>query len=110
MMKQRSGAGGGTTTRQTCVTPEKLNGSAFSEERKSCQRTIVRSTSSMADIHEECTQPDGSKGVADVHYEMAGGESMKGTVKMKMTVGGRDMTTTMEMAGKWVAADCGTVK
>ena len=40
-------------TRQTCVTPEKLNRGAFGEDRKSCQRTIVRSTSSLVEIHEE---------------------------------------------------------
>jgi len=110
MMKQRSAASGGTRTRQTCVTPEKLNGVAFGEDRKSCQRTVVRSTSSVVEIHEECTQSDGSKGIADLHYEVMGGDTMKGNVKMKMTMNGHEMNTTLDMSGKWIGADCGSVK
>jgi hypothetical protein len=110
MLKQRSAASGGTRTRQTCVTPEKLNGGAFGEDKKSCQRTIVRSTSSLVEIHEECVQSDGSKAIGDVHYEVIGGDTMKGSVKLKMTVAGHEMNSTLDLSGKWIGADCGSVK
>ncbi len=110
MMKQRSATSGGTTTRQTCVTPEKLNSGAFGEDRKSCQRTIGHSTPSLAEIHEECAQPDGSKATADVRYEIMGSDTMKGNVKMKMTVNGREMNSTLDISGKWIGPDCGSVK
>ena len=97
-------------TRQTCLTPEKLSGGAFGEDRKSCQRTIVRSTSSLVEIHEECAQSDGSKAIVDVHYEVMGGDTMKGNVKMKMTVSGHEMNSTLNMSGKWIGADCASVK
>ena len=110
MRKQRLAASGGTMTRQTCVTPEKLNGGAFGEDKKSCQRTIVRSTSSLVDIHEECAQSDGSKAIGDVYYEVVGGDTMKGNVKLKMTARDHEVNSTLDLSGKWIGADCGSLK
>lgn len=44
-------------TRQTCMTPDKLDKAPFSEERKNCQRTIVNSTSKLLEFHEEKLLP-----------------------------------------------------
>jgi hypothetical protein len=42
--------------------------------------------------------------------ESTGSGSYKGTVKSKSAERGREMEITIDMAGKWLGADCGDVK
>jgi hypothetical protein len=111
MMKQRAGGGAPRTqTRQTCVTQEKLNKGAFSEEKASCQRTIANSTPKSFEMHEVCTDTDGSQHTADAKYEMTGDNSMKATVKVAATRAGRTMNMNMDLTGKWLSSDCSAIK
>ncbi len=111
MIKQRSGMGGPVTrTTQTCVTQEKLDKAPFSEDRPNCKRTIVNSTSKLLEFHEVCTSDDGSQTTADAKYEITGDNSMKGSVKGTSNHAGQSMTMNIDLAGKWVSADCSTIK
>jgi hypothetical protein len=108
MMKQRAGAPT-TRTQQTCVTQEKLNKGAFSEEKPSCQRSILNSTSKSFEMHEVCTDADGSR-TADAKYEITGDNNMKATVKVAAVRAGHTMNINMDLTGKWLSADCGAIK
>ena len=111
MIKQRAvGGAPKTQTRQTCVTAEKLSKAPFSEEKPSCQRTIVNSTSKTFELHEVCTDTDGSQRTADAKYEIVGDSRMKGSVKVTANRAGRTMTVNLDMSGKWVGSDCSTIK
>ena len=109
MIKQRSGQPT-TRTTQTCVTQEKLNNIPFAEQRESCTRTIVTSTSKMFELHMECADKNGMNTTADAKYEVIGDSTMKGTAKSKTLRNGQTMTMNIDLSGKWVSADCGTVK
>jgi hypothetical protein len=111
MMKQRAGGGAPrTTVRQTCVTQEKLDKGAFSDEKSSCQRTISKSTPKSFEMHEVCTDTDGSQHTADAKYDVTGENSMKGSVKVVATRAGRTMNMNMDLTGKWLSSDCSTIK
>ena len=98
------------STRQTCMTDEKRSKSAFGEERQGCVRTIVGSTSQLLQLHEECTQKDGTRMSSDAKFELSGDSTMKGTVKVKAAHGDNITNVSLDLSGKWVGADCGTVK
>jgi hypothetical protein len=45
-----------------------------------------------------------------MHFQISGGERMSGTVNIVRTMSGRSMKINVAMNGKWLGADCGTVK
>jgi hypothetical protein len=112
MMKQRMGGGAATPRmRQTCVTQDKLDKTAFSEENKSCERTIAQSTPALVQFHEECSESDGSKRVVDAKFEMTGADSMRGSMQVKATTkDNKTMNMNFGMSGKWLGADCSGLK
>jgi len=107
MFKAKTAQGAVPRVTQSCVTQEKLDKAVFTEDKKSCQRTIINSTSKLVEFHEECTEPDGMKATADGKFELSGDSSMKGTMQGKSTNKGRTMNVNLEMSGKWISADCG---
>jgi len=107
MFKQKASHGGVPTTSQTCVTQEKLNKAPFSEGKQSCQRTIISSTSQLAEFREECTEPDGTKRIMDGKFELSGDTNMKGSMKVKASGSGKAMNVNLDMSGKWIGSDCG---
>jgi hypothetical protein len=107
MFKSKMGQGAAPRVTQSCVTQEKLDKAVFSEDKKSCQRTVVNSTSKLIEFHEECTEPDGSKRTADGKFELSGDSSMKGTMLGKAINKGRTMDINVNISGKWISADCG---
>jgi hypothetical protein len=110
MFKQRAGQAPSARTTQTCLTKEKLDKAPFSESSKACQRTIVSSTSKLTEVHEECAEPDGSKRVMDGRFELTGDNNMKGSMRMKASNSGRAMNINIDLTGKWLKEDCGSLK
>jgi hypothetical protein len=108
MLKQASGAPTVTTT-QTCITQEKLDKAQFNQERGSCKRTIVNSTSKLLEMHLECVDEKGNQSTSDVKYEVTGDNTMKGTNKIKANASGHAINMNIDLSGKWLAADCGAV-
>ena len=108
MIKQRSGQPTVRTT-QSCVTKEKLDKAPFAEQRESCTRTIISSTSKTFEMHQECTEKNGMQTTADAKYEVVGDTTMKGSMKVKAVREGRTMNMTIDLSGKWISSDCGAV-
>jgi hypothetical protein len=95
-----------------CMTPEKIaRGFEMDrgEDQASCKRTIVSSTSNELTLHDECTRPE-RKSVTDVHFDIKGATQMNGKIKVVVTSSGKTMTVDTTVQGKWLSANCGTVK
>jgi len=101
-----------TTTEKSCLKKEDLAKDAFmmpNSPGMTCTRNVTSNTKTqfVADI--TCTGTQSTKG----HIAMEavpGGTAYSGTMKMDSTIQGRAMGVSIKMSGKYVAADCGTVK
>jgi hypothetical protein len=94
----------------SCVTAEQLRrGLSFkSEDQPSCKRTIVTSSSSAWEMHEECTGD--SPRTTTIRFHANSHEEIDGEMHMTMTRGERTMTSNGTVHGKWLSSDCGSVK
>jgi hypothetical protein len=98
-------------TYKECMTPEKIARRFDIDKREgsACKRKIVSSTPNELQMHDECSDA-GRKTVSDVHFQMKGGTQMSGKIDVVMTSGGKTMTVNSTVQGKWLGADCGSVK
>jgi hypothetical protein len=95
-----------------CMTPEKIaRGFEIGPQAddSSCKRNVISSTAKELTLHDECSKAD-RKTVTDVHFEVKGGTQMSGKIHVVMNSGGRTMTVNSTLQGKWLSANCGTVK
>ena len=95
-----------------CMTPEKIAHGFETDlqgDDSSCKRKVVSSSANELTLHDECNKAE-RKTVSDVHFEVKGGTQMSGKVNVVMTSGGKTMTVNNLMQGKWLGANCGTVK
>jgi len=95
-----------------CMTPEKIARGfdlGKTPDAGSCKRNVIKSSRNELQIHDECTRPEG-KSTSDFHFNVSGGTQMNGTINVVMTNGSRTMTVDGTVSGKWLGADCGSVK
>lgn len=107
MFKQQAGKLTAPRIRKSCITQEQLSKNPFTEERPGCQRTVISSTSTVYEFHQECTE-NGAKIVSDGKFEAPTDSTMKGTMKTKADNAGRVTNVNIDMSGKWLSADCAT--
>jgi Protein of unknown function (DUF3617) len=95
---------------KSCVTAEQLRkGLSFkTEDQPSCKRTIVTSSSTTWEMHEECTGD--SPRTSTIRFHANSPEEIDGEMHMTMTKGERTMTSNGTVHGKWLSSDCGSVK
>ena len=101
-----------TMTQKSCVKKEDLEKDSFmlpQDTRLSCKRTITTNTRASFVAEIACTGEREMKGQINIE-SLAGGTAFKGAMKMATTAQGRSMNVNMTMAGKYLGADCGTVK
>ena len=106
-LKARATQGAQVEKREYCLTEERLKNSAFDPTSSSvaCQRTMIVSTGKLQQFREEC--PEGnSKRTVEGQFEGLDADTMKGLLKVK-TEGATAYTMNVEIAGRWMAADCG---
>ena len=95
---------------KSCVTAEQLRkGLSFrSEDQPTCKRTIVTSSSSTWEMHEECSGD--SPRTSTIRFHANSPEVIDGQMNMTMTKGERTMTSKGTIHGQWLSANCGSVK
>jgi len=95
---------------KSCVTAEQLRkGLSFkNEEQSSCKRTVVTSSSSTWEMHEECTGE--SPRTSNIRFHANSPEQVEGEMHMTMTKGDRTMTSNGTIHGQWLSSDCGSVR
>lgn len=100
-----------TTTKQSCVTQDDVNKmfDLNNDGNKSCQRTIVSSTSTKQELKLSCDTP-GNKGTGTVKIEVTDSTHVNGLVHMNVGNNGRTMDMKVTITGKWLGSSCGDVK
>jgi hypothetical protein len=112
IMKSRMGAGmPRTSTSKTCLTKDSLQQALAMGQNENCTRKVVASSSSMQNIHMECTQGKTNM-TGDLMLERVDSEHAKGTMVMKSAGGDQPVNMNMKMSfnTKWLSSDCGDVK
>jgi hypothetical protein len=94
-----------------CMTAEKRSRgfNAGSDPSKNCQTTLVTNTPSEFESRHECATEDGKQSTS-VHFRIVSPDQVSGTVNALISHGAKTMTVNSTMQGKWIGADCGSVK
>ncbi|MBX3585917.1 MAG: DUF3617 domain-containing protein [Ramlibacter sp.] len=102
-----TGAGGAMVVK-TCMTKEMVERKQMPvQDKGDCTNTVSNQSASGMDIKFVCTQPP-SSGEGRVNIRSDSAYDMKMT--MQTLHKGKSVTTTMDASGKWLGADCGSVK
>ncbi|MBZ5700654.1 MAG: DUF3617 domain-containing protein [Acidobacteriia bacterium] len=104
-MKKMVSAAPKTTTHNNCVTKEQLNKDPFSDEKKSCTRTVLKSTGSRMEIREVC-EGNGVKSDITIQIEALNSENVKGVGHVTAAGGDKSMNINTNFTGKWIGAVC----
>lgn len=105
-MKQGMAQGPKTTVSKHCLTKEDLSkGLTFGDDRGSCQRTVVNSSSSKQEIRIECSN-NGIKAHGTIRIEAVDAEHVKISSEITSGDGAHTMKINTNGTGKWVSAEC----
>lgn len=110
MMAQRGvrmapSAGGGMTV-QMCMTREMVERNDL-PVRNGCTTTKHERSGNTVHVAFRCANPPSS---GEGEFTLASPESYRSRMTLKTDVEGRSETVTMESSGKWLGADCGSVR
>jgi hypothetical protein len=109
MMASRGmGMGAQGTTVKVCVTKEDVARKAEPQFREGCTQQVVQRTANSMKVKFECTKPQPMSGEGEMTFISDKAYTGKSTMTSKAD--GKAQQMTMELAGKWLAADCGNVK
>ena len=93
-----------------CMTQEKLaHGFNSGADDANCKSTVVTNTSTDYEAHMECAAKDGNRAV-NVHFTAQSSDHVTGTVHSDMSRNGKGMTVDAKIEGRWLGADCGSIK
>ncbi len=107
MAKQgvKIGTGGGNTM-QMCMTKDMVERNQM-PMNSDCRTTSQSRSGNTLKMAFACTNPPSS---GEGEYTMIGSDAYKSRAVIKAVVDGKPDTMTVEGAGKWLGADCGSVK
>lgn len=109
-MKDSRGGGSKPTTRQYCVTKEKLEkDTLFADKRSECTHTVLTSTTVMTEVKIHCQEKDMTSD-GTFKFEALTPENVKGTVRMTTTGKGQTMNMGFDFTSKYLGPACGDVK
>jgi hypothetical protein len=96
------------TVVKVCVTKEDVARKAEPQFREGCTQQVLQRSANSMKVKFECTQPRPMSGEGEMTFISDKAYIGKSTVTSQSN--GKPQQMTMEMAGKWLAADCGDVK
>ena len=96
------------TVLKVCVTKEDVARKAEPQFREGCTQQVVQRTASSMKVKFECPQPQPMSGEGEMSFTSDKAYTGKSTVMSQAN--GKAQQMTIEMAGKWLAADCGDIK
>ena len=109
MMASRGmGMGAQGTTVKVCVTKEDVARKAEPQFREGCTQQVVQRSANSMKVKFQCTQPRPMSGEGEMTF--ISDKAYTGKSSMTSQAEGKTQQMTMDMAGKWLAADCGDVK
>ncbi len=99
-------------TAKSCITQQDLDRPFHGMESRAgvtCKETVVSSTWTTQVIHSVCTGPhDTSDSTAT--FQAASPAAMQGEIDMNMNEHGHPISTKVSISGRWLGANCGSVK
>ena len=98
--------GPGGTTSQMCMTKEMVERNETPAPRGDCTTTKNERSGSTIRVAYQCK--DGTRGEGE--YTVVSPESYRMKSSVQMAAQGKPETMTMEGSGKWLGADCGSLK
>jgi hypothetical protein len=109
MIKSREAEGPRTHASKECLTQEELERAPFAGfegEAQTCVDSVFEHTASHWRGKSVCTL-GARKREIEIDVSALSPEHVKGTVRSKLSGGGRVMTSQGTFTGRWLAADCG---
>lgn len=100
------GAPGGGMVVQTCMTREMVERNDMPMQ-DGCRMTRNQRSGNTMKMAYACANPPSS---GEGEFTFTSPEAYSSRMTMKTVAGGKTETTTMEARGKWLKADCGSVK
>lgn len=105
-MKERAGTKTKARVRKSCLTKEKLeSGMDFNEDKASCSRTVLSSSTSNLRVRYQCMLDD-VKWSGDVEVEALTPETVKGSMHGSASSGDHTMNNNSTFAARWIGAAC----
>ena len=101
-----AGAANGGTVVKTCVTKEMVDRPQM-PTRGECTSSVMEKTSTGSKMKFSCTNPP-SSGEGQFTFVSDKAYTMK--MKINSMADGKPQTMTIDGAGKWLGADCGSIK
>jgi hypothetical protein len=101
----KMGAGG--MTAKTCMTKEMVDSNQFHAQRGDCKTTKQERSGNTMKVAYTCTNPP-STGEGQFTFTSPEAYTMK--MVINTTQEGKPETMNMEASGKWLSADCGSIK
>jgi hypothetical protein len=113
MAKQGVGMGAKPNSVRVCLSPEQAARGDVPADDARCKREVLSRSGSTLRFKFSCDGPPASSGEGE--YTLSSDKAYTMTMKMTSSGGagkGSDQPRSMEMqgSGRWVAADCGTLK
>lgn len=98
----------GATTVRYCMSPEEAAQAQIPSHDKDCKYTLVNRSGNRLNMTFVCSDEGKTQGEGEVVFNSP--KAYSGKFKMQTTVDGRPERITMDQSGRWLAADCGTLK
>jgi hypothetical protein len=107
-VKMVPGAAGGGMAVQMCMTKEMVERNELPvHQQGDCKTTTSGRTGNTMKVSFTCTNPPTT---GEGQFTYLGNEGYTSRMTMRTQQNGKTETMTMEGSGKWLAADCGSVK
>lgn len=100
--------GGGRTSVRHCVTPEEAAKAQFPTHDDNCTYTITSRSGNRMAMTFSCKDEGKTRGEGAVTFQ--GDTSYQGQFVMHTVVDGKPERMDMQQSGKWLSAQCGTVR
>jgi hypothetical protein len=94
----------------SCLTTEELRRDLSFNFQKSpaCKRTVVASSTSRWEMHEECA--GAAKRTTVARFQAVNSEEIRGETQITIIKADHTITSKGDVVSKWLAADCGDVR
>ena len=93
---------------KVCLSKEQAARPAEPKVPEGCTQQVDQRSARSVKFHFECTKPSVSRGDGEMTYLSE--KAYTGKMNITGEMGGKPQQMSMDMTGKWLAADCGDVK
>ncbi len=107
MAKQGVGMGAQPNSVRVCVSAEQAEKGTLPQDGRCTQDSLQRSGNTLR-MKFSCQGPPPSSGEGE--YTFSSNKAYSGRMKVVTSVKGQPASMNMEVSGRWISADCGTLK